>query len=118
MGEASRRIYVIVMTLVVLSSLTPLIPPAYAERFHVTLDGTRTFGPSEPGNWAENNCYSTIERASLNASPQDTVLLSRSTHSLDVQVPLPRYLGVADFSIEGGHPCILLGDDGGFLGGG
>jgi len=67
--------------------------PAFAARYHVSIGGTRTSQPSEPGDWAPANCYPTLALAVASASVADSVLLDLQVHELAASVTLTAFLG-------------------------
>lgn len=80
--------------------------PATADRYHVSLAGTRTAGASVPGDWSSANCYPTLAAAAATAAPADSLLLSRETHALTAAVDLSAFLGNADLDADPVN-CVL-----------
>jgi len=79
------------VALVVLSScllLAGLVPSALAARYHVQDGGTRTGGPSAPGDWSAANCYADLAGAVAAASAVDTVLCDLGEHAVNGPVTL------------------------------
>ena len=87
--------------------------PAQAERFHVSLDGTRISGPSVPGDWSADNCYATLAVALTPAAAADSILFASAVHTVDSLLDLDvAFLGNSTLSSDWSDATLDLGNDG------
>ena len=102
---------------VLVAGCVVLVRPAVAARFHVSIDGTRTSGPSAPAVWDLDNCYASLAAAFAEATTADTVLVDNQIHALDTGLFLPALLGNRDLSASPSATEILVGTGGAFQAG-
>ena len=94
-------------------ALTVWSLPAQAERFHVSLDGTRTSGPSVPGDWSQENCYASLAEALTPAAATDSILFAADEHTVDTLLDLDvAFLGNSALSSDWSAATLDLGNDG------
>ena len=87
--------------------------PAQAGRFHVSLDGTRTSGPSVPGDWSAENCYATLAAALNPAAAADSILFAPAEHIVGSLLELDvAFLGNSTLSADWSGATLDLGNDG------
>ena len=94
-------------------TLTVCSLPAQAGRFHVSLDGTRTSGPSVPGDWSAENCYASLAEALTPAAAADSILFAAGEHTVTILLDLDvAFLGNSTLSSDWSAATLDLGNDG------
>jgi hypothetical protein len=103
----------IALPLALALTLTLTAPAAQGARYHVLVDGTRTSGPSTPGDWSAANCYADLASAATAAAIADTVLVAPGPHAVSTSVGLSlRLLANRDLTPDPAVASLVLATDG------
>jgi hypothetical protein len=100
------------LAIIIVIIASSAVAPARAERFHVSIGGLRTSGPSTADVWDAANAYATLAGAFAQAAPADTVLLDDQVHLLDSAQTLSALLTNRDLAAAIGTAAILVGPGG------
>jgi len=108
--------HLIYTSAVIVAALLLTVSSAFATRYHVTPDGTRTEGDSVANNWNLDNCYSSLQDVAAIAAVTDTILLDYGQHLYLNSNTLPALIANRNLNLDNeGFTVILMALSGFYL---